>query len=647
MNHLIPDHQNLPTSLDAGFIFADGISWGSIAGECQQKAPEGARLDALREAERNRLVKRPKSPTGTFGAKKEGSEHENKPKERTVTEIEPVDSKYERIHGAGKYTVVQHREWSDEYRFSTRVEGVGIMPPPAQSGQRITEMLSMRGARKISESCFYNATINGGYTTFLTLTLDTEARARIMPQITEGPTTILKYSKNGVITPHCTWLYEGRELNDHTIQKELSRFLDGAQKIYQRGFIAHYKRYAKRYIDGNPYTPIEFGKFSVKPNKVTRQSTTELGLEGNCKNIQPGRPYSKLNYDSGYTVFKKKIERPSVPKYLRATAEPSLDDIRKNLKHLTQAAKIVTTEEKCNFEGPKDGLYTPVYFSNKLHYCWVVEVPKNELGQDNPHIHLMMKWSVPFEFFPAWAARLEKLWGQGFAHLEKIKEPENAGAYMAKAANYMTKGADGEEDCGQGTVRGNRYGISKAARAPEWVTLFESELGIMGSLIYDMHNHYEEVNNDLKAQRSTLGEMLQDYKDAPEPEKYQKKRISIGKALEKVRTKIKSLPFRTGKYQLLIKGVDAFTEFFTWATASCEMQPTRFTPHKPLLSAWNPDNKPSCWSVDRIKKRQHRRWFMPKRLFLQDDEWKSIRETYDNYSPPERENYLGEFYSYA
>jgi len=600
LSHLIPDTQpNHP--LDSGFIFADGFSWGEIAGLCNQKAPEGARLKALSEASANRLVKRTKSPTGLLGAKKPVLEPENTPKERTVTEIEPFyvpeviteDGRklktYKNESGAGRYTRVQYREWSDEYRFSTRVEGVGVMPPPAQSGQRVTDVLSSRGARKISESCFYNSTTNGGFTTFLTLTLDTFARARIMPQVTEAPTSLIKYNKKSKqYIPDCTWMHEGRELNDHTIQKELSRFLDGIQKVYQRGFIAHYKRGRKSYENGNPYTPITFGKFAVKANKVSRQPTTELGLEGNCKNIQAGRPYSKLSF--------------------------------------------------------ADGLYTPVYFSEKLHYCWVVEVPKNELGQDNPHIHLMMRWQVPFEFFPAWAARLEKLWGQGFAHLEKIKEPENAGAYMAKAAGYMTKGENGSD---QGTVRGNRYGISQNARAPEWVTMFESELGIMGSLIYDMHNHYEEVNNELKARRSTLSGMLQDYKDAPEPEKYKKKRIAIGKALEKVRNRIKSIPFRTGKYQLLIKGVDAFTEFWTWATNTGEMKPTRFTPHKPPLSAWNPNNKPVCWSVDQIKKKQHRRWFMPKRLFIDDTEWKSIRQTYWDYSPEEKQTYAEEYYSYA
>ncbi|MEH6470352.1 MAG: hypothetical protein V7752_03805 [Halopseudomonas sp.] len=52
------------------------------------------------------------------------------------------------------------------------------------------------------------------------------------------------------------------------------------------------------------------------------------------------------------------------------------------------------------------------------------------------------------------AVRLKQLRGQGVARFEKIKEPEKAGVYMAKAAGYMTK-AEGRTD--QGTVKGNRY----------------------------------------------------------------------------------------------------------------------------------------------------------------------------------------------
>jgi len=111
-------------------------------------------------------------------------------------------------------------------------------------------------------------------------------------------------------------------------------------------------------------------------------------------------------------------------------------------------------------------------------YVWVIENPWHAtlactlegaqyceidgLHHRNPHIHLLTNWTVKRKHFKGWAARIEKLWGHGFAHIEKIKKPASAAAYMAKAAGYIGKGADGS----QGPVRGNRYNISKGARAP-------------------------------------------------------------------------------------------------------------------------------------------------------------------------------------
>ena len=240
--------------------------------------------------------------------------------------------------GPGRFTIITHRAWSDEYRIRTQVETTTGTLPPEQSGERASDMLSMRGARAIGDSSHYMAVKKGGYTTFLTL--DAGARQRVA----SGETTV---------------------------QKEISRFWDAAQKMYSRGWVNE-----------------------MTGNKV---------------------------------------------------------------------------------EGKNDS----------LHYCWVVENPKNEDGEDNPHAHILMRWRVPYREFEGWAARLEQLWGQGFAHLEKIKEPEKAGAYMAKAAGYMTK-AEGRTD--QGTVRGNRYGISKPSRASEWLQVGRYELGCVFRPIMNTHS---------------------------------------------------------------------------------------------------------------------------------------------------------------
>ncbi len=102
-----------------------------------------------------------------------------------------------------------------------------------------------------------------------------------------------------------------------------------------------------------------------------------------------------------------------------------------------------------------------------FEYIWVIENPKNKKGEDNPHIHVLTNWTVQHKHFKGWAHWMENLWGVGFANITKIKKPKSAAGYMAKAAGYIAKGGNGE----QGTVRGNRYNISKGARAPKAVTL--------------------------------------------------------------------------------------------------------------------------------------------------------------------------------
>jgi len=98
-----------------------------------------------------------------------------------------------------------------------------------------------------------------------------------------------------------------------------------------------------------------------------------------------------------------------------------------------------------------------------FNFVWVIENPTNEEGERNPHIHVLMNWHVKIDQFHAWSMWIEKTWGKGFAKLERIRKPSAAAGYMAKAANYISKGAEGE----QGPVRGNRYSIGKDARAPK------------------------------------------------------------------------------------------------------------------------------------------------------------------------------------
>jgi len=416
--------------------------------------------------------------------------------------------------GTGTKAVVEKRDWADEYRIRTKVDMALGALPPEQCGPRFTKCLTMEGARKISESCRFMALKHGGFSTFLTLTLDSAARCRVEGRSNDGPCTELDYDAKKkryrakvthLIGNH--WIYApgeagltfnpygrgGVDLTFQTVQKELSRFWDSAQKMYQRGWVQEWK-----------------GK-----------------------------------------------------------------------EHRGEAHK-----------------------GEKLQYCWVVENPKNENGQDNPHIHVLMKWRVPYRDFEPWAHRLESLWGQGFAHLEKIKDPECAGSYMAKAAGYMTKGAEDENgESNQGIVRGNRYGISAEARAPEWEIVGIYENGLMGTLIRDVYDHFTFAHGSKIQIRNRLKEMLSDT-----PKEESQKRQKIGKALEKVRQQLNKnpdIPHRPSKYQLVITGVHKVAEFFAWAKdkAGRVGGAHSWLPSKERGAYWSENEKPQGPYLHEMRRR--------------------------------------------
>lgn len=439
-------------------------------------APEAGFFVAVGHAERDsasRLVKASKSPTRT-------GEGIRGPIRDAVT---PPGT-------PGAYAVLQFREWSDEWRVRCRVEPLSVLAPPQPDGPRVTESLTLRGARKIMESCAFVAETEGGYSTFLTLTLDAEARARLDA--------------------------------GQTLQSEVSRFFDAMQKAYSRGMVAS---------DPETGEPVQI----------------------------EGRPLGALQY------------------------------------------------------------------------CWVAEVPDTidtatgEVGAPNPHVHVLMRWRVPRRQFRAWAARIESIWGQGFAHLEKIKDGTAAAAYMMKAAGYLTK-AQGKAD--QGRIRGNRYAISKPARAPDWVTVQEWQLHAMGRLIADVHQHMTEVHGEDYRLRAQLAKRLD---AAP---KGSQLRAAIGRKLEAVRARLKMLPVVAGKYQLLFKGQEAAIIFMSWARCRGGHQPgVSWLPRKARGEAWAPGERPESAYFDRWK--LHHYWRRAVRAARKawrfgwtDQEWGQAKQDY-------------------
>ena len=258
---------------------------------------------------------------------------------------------YQREEHVGKFLVIQADEWRDHYQAHVVTQVRTQQTPPVQCGDRWTERLTAAAAQKIELSAKYCARQKSGFRTFLTLTLDANARH-----------LLTLWDANG----------EGAGIYD---------------------------------ADAGPAVP---------PRKNMGRMVTEF-----------------LNAAQVARKRGKKFPKGSEDRERAFEIDPAEQPIR---------------------------------------YVWVAENPRTvehlDAGpgfKENPHVHVMLDWGVRKYQFRRWAAWIEKLWGYGFAHLERIRKPASAAAYMAKAAAYMGKGKHGT----QGLVRGNRYSISRDARAPK------------------------------------------------------------------------------------------------------------------------------------------------------------------------------------
>ncbi|WP_016957955.1 rolling circle replication-associated protein [Catenovulum agarivorans] len=419
----------------------------------------------------NRLVQRPKSPTEskiqkikalsgliTVTARNKNARINPKTGNRVETitnHINPMQEQPSEVnfyYGRGDNANVAktkitcrlyHRAWSEQFKFQIERNTIAMKPPKAIEGERTTERLTSRGALKIIESGAYVAACHGGFSTFLTLTFDDAARARIASEET-------------------------------SIGKEVSRFFDGASKFWKRG------------------------------------GFEECPETGELKAFQP--------------------------------------------------------------------------HSEPLRYIWVAEAPKNKEGEVNPHCHVLLNWSVDIDDFRAWAQRLENIWGNGFAKLERIKSAEAASSYILKAIGYVTKG----ESKDQGKINGNRYNISKAARAPGWDFLAEFDAQNMAAIIRELKikwaNKDEPVKKRIWKARDEHKQTLIQHeivRKAEKNEQLREKRMKgLKNKLQKLEKRISSAwegirnrKAFAGDWSLTIKGESRLHQFMDYAVTKRFFKP--------------------------------------------------------------------------
>ncbi|WP_211315223.1 rolling circle replication-associated protein [Photobacterium lipolyticum] len=382
------------------------------------------------------------------------------------------------------------RDWSGGFKVQYHTQTPSSAAPDAQEGDRFTENLTKRAVSKIFESGAYVATCCGGFTTFLTLTFKKEQRNKIFGGMVEGDaapySTLPKPPLPASKTRGARSMLRGRpqlKCTDGTntpinIKRNMAKSVDHIAGPYtaldvpttfekDSGMIAGpicpqpVLMNADRVIAG-PYSPL-----CAKPEKeftLTKTAETTIGKEVS-RFLDGAKKMYHRGWVANHTV---EIDVESGAEYCKLE--------EKSIAGYTKASDVGPTQEPSDF-----------------HYIWVAECPANEDGEPNPHVHVLLNWSVPKPQFSAWSKRLEKLWGNGFANLQRIQQPKAAGTYIIKAVGYAAKG----ENADQGLIKGNRYNIAQCSRAPAWECVASFEADNMAAIIKECGYQLEQWRKPL------------------------------------------------------------------------------------------------------------------------------------------------------
>lgn len=502
------------------------------------------------------------------------------------------------------YTVLSYREWDDTWKLRPQVEARRVNVPAPEAGPRVTENMTRNARRAIDESARYLAATGRGFRTMLTLTLDSAARQRVAVQRVEGDYSDLASRETVQHVGRCSPLIEADGLlvaagveaeGTHslapltTMQGEASRFFDAAQKIYGRGM---------DYIAGRDYRLADGSTWTVN-------SVDTAGKPLRCR--LPGHAVAVVKVcDVRVWADEKErlhFERPgnaAIPRDVRKAA----------------AAGAPFSLVRLKLE--------------PMRYVWAAENPKNEHGQDNPHIHVILDWEVPLAAFRDWSRRLEEIWGQGFAHLERLRDAAAAGGYLLKAAGYLSKA----ESSNQGWIVGNRYFISSTARAPKFQSVAVLPYGQLPLLMEHAAHHQRETLEPLRRARRAAREAM-DTANKKGRAVLTGKLKALGKAID-------GRAVIAGKWQMLLRGTAALWKFLFWAGDAGDRQAEgRELPSKPAGFAWSHemDNGAESWHAparaDVVERREGRHWWrqLLRQPVLTEDDLQNQCEWYAQYEP--------------
>ncbi|EKO3904904.1 hypothetical protein RRK67_001254 [Vibrio fluvialis] len=415
--------------------------------------------EAAAQAGSNRLVKGRKSRTGgkeAFYRFKSQASRMHQLKKALIAPLVLNPSKYHNAHYSASFAAVSHgkvlngnrkasivgdkplvkvqlqrRDWSQQYRLQQIIETPASDAPEQNSGDRFTEKLTARAVKNIFESAAYTAVKHGGFKTFVTLTFDAERRRRVL----DG-TALTK---------------DGRHYSPVAFRLNMG---DSVTEV------------------GGAYTAFEWYKGKARNPKLMNETGEIAG-----------------HYCPLFTKPEKVWEVVGAKTTIGAEVSMFINAVKKMRRRGFMAYVTERDAESGRLFVPVPKIKASVLpDKSDFHYLWVAECPSNEDGEPNPHVHLLMDWDMAPELFAAWAERIEKLWGNGFATIERIKKPQAAGTYIIKAVGYAAKGANAD----QGIIRGNRYNMAACSRAPKWETLGSFEAGNIAGILSELGHKLDQ-----------------------------------------------------------------------------------------------------------------------------------------------------------
>jgi len=465
------------------------------------------------------------------------------------------------------HATIAYRPWSDEWRLRVSPEFINGKLPPINMGDRYTKKMTQAAVTKIEDSAMFVDGEHGGYRVFATITLNQEARDRVNNRITEFE--LITYPSNG-----------HKRHSTHFARSPGLHFAKGNDHF---GILP---------LDSGDYCPIRYEKIDQElldfmGPSVRRKHRYESSVQKEVSRFFDG--------------IKKMRLRGWIPEYRRGR-------------------KIANR---------KEGPYTPIEYNkakiqlpgseknlSPFCYLWVAENPKNEKKEDNIHVHLLMNWDIPYRLFPCWAKRLEKLWGQGYVHLERIKDPKCSAYYLSKAAQYLSKASSNNQ---QGLIRGNRYAISMHARAPGWQSVGRYSADGLGYLIMLAKVKHKEKYGLLSVTRNKVVEEIKAEKD-----KKTGKSNKLKSMAHHIGGRIKSIPSVFGRYNCIFKGEKAFDKFIEWCS----------------YHGWSMGESPDQYHIESIKRKVID--FLNKRILFDMNknysfDVNALKNTYFPFSKPREE----------